>query len=95
MGVATVVGAGSVPPSAADLRACEDGSLTVRAAIAFTGLSRQELFERMADGSLDWFAKGERGTRYITRKSLVKLIAQYRAEFRRIDKAERAQPAAQ
>lgn len=88
--VATV--AGAVPPSAADLRACEDGSMTVKAAIAFTGLSRQELFERMADGSLDWFARSERGTRYITRKSLVKLIAQYRAEFRRIDATE--QPAA-
>ena len=92
MGVATVAGAGSVPPSAADLRACEDGSMTVRAAIAFSGLSRQELFQRMSDGSLDWFSRGERGTRYITRKSLVKLIAQYLAEFRRIDATE--QPAA-
>lgn len=71
----------SPEPSAADLRACKDGSMTVTAAIQFSGLSRQELFDRMKDGSLDWFARGGRGTRYITRKSLVALIAQYRAEF--------------
>lgn len=75
------VAAESPEPSAADLRACKDGSMTVTAAVEFSGLSRQELFERMKDGSLDWFVWGGRGTRYIMRKSLVKLIATYRAKF--------------
>ena len=89
--VATV--AGAVPPSAADLRACEDGAMTVKAAIAFSGISRGDLWGRMNDGTLDWFTRGERGTRYITRKSLVKLIAQYRAESR-ASRAKQKQPVA-
>lgn len=79
-------------PTAADFKACDGGVMTVRAAQAFSGLGRTQLWELMGDGSLDWFAQGGRGTRYITRKSLVRLMARNRARSR-ANRAKQKQPA--
>lgn len=79
-------------PTAADLRACDGGVLTVRAASEFSGLGRTKLWELMGDGSLDWFAQGDRGTRYITKKSLVRMMARNRAKTR-ANRAKQKQPA--
>jgi hypothetical protein len=51
------------------------GTRTVRQAVAETGLSRQELFALMAEGVVEWFAHGGRGTRLIVWSSLVDYLA--------------------
>ena len=80
-------------PTAADLRACDGGVFTVRAASEFSGLGRTQLWELMGAGALDWFAQGGRGTRYITKKSLVRFMARNRARSR-AHRAKQTQPAA-
>jgi hypothetical protein len=45
-----------------------DGALTVRAAQEFSGLSRNELWDRMDDGTLPWFMHGK--ARLLSRRAL-------------------------
>ncbi len=53
-----------------------DGGLGVKAAQAFTGLSRTRLYEAMAAGELIWCNAGGavRGKRLIARRSLVEFL---------------------
>lgn len=66
-------------PTAADLKLLRRGALTVRQAAEFSGLGRSELFRLMRDGDLEWFAYGERPTRLVVRKSLVRYLARLKA----------------
>lgn len=54
-------------PDAAELLA--DGSLGVRAAAAFAGVSRTEIYDAMARGELEWFRHGRH--RLIPKKLVV------------------------
>jgi predicted DNA-binding transcriptional regulator AlpA len=47
-------------PTADDLAAVSERTLTARQAVAEFGLSRSELFRLMADGVIDWFPYGEK-----------------------------------
>lgn len=65
-----------------DRAAVAGGTLTVADAVEFSGLSRTELFALMAAGKVVWFAKGAKKTRYITRASLIEVMATLLAEWR-------------
>lgn len=66
-------------PTPADLRLLATGALTVKRAVAFSGIGRSELFELMRDGALPWFRRGTH--RMLPRKPLVAyLAALYRAD---------------
>lgn len=64
------------PDELAELAASEwfYGARTVAQAIDETGLSRDKLFELMADGVLRWKPHGGRGTRLIVWIDLVKYL---------------------
>jgi hypothetical protein len=63
------------PPSAEDLAIWAQGSRTVRQAMKDTGLSRDDLFALMKDGTLHWCTKDLMGTRLIAWSDLVKFVA--------------------
>lgn len=50
-----------------------EGTIGVQDAVAFTGLSRAELYRRMADGDLAFATHGRR--RLIPRRALVAMLA--------------------
>ncbi|VTR94027.1 unnamed protein product [Gemmata massiliana] len=51
------------PIDAAALALLSEGAMKVREAREFSGLSRQQLFALMGDGTLPWFPLNERGDR--------------------------------
>lgn len=61
------------PIDPAALALLADGSMTVRQAAEWSGLSRTELFNLMRDGDLPWFRWGQ--GRMIPRKSLHEYLA--------------------
>jgi hypothetical protein len=64
-----------MPPTAPPVESVwSHGSRTVSQARAETGLSGQELWRLMGDGTLPWFAHGGRGTRFIAWKALVEYL---------------------
>lgn len=63
------------PPSAEELAIWAQGSRTVRQAVKDTGLSRDDLFALMKDGTLRWRVKDLMGTRLIAWSDLVKYVA--------------------
>lgn len=67
-------------PTPADRAAVADGALTVAGAMVHSGFSRTELFALMRDGTLLWFARGPKKTRFITRASLNELLARLLAD---------------
>lgn len=65
-------------PDPASEELLRDGALTVRVAEEFSGLSRNELWVRMNDGTLRWFWHNQR--RLIVRRDLVRyLVGLYEA----------------
>lgn len=68
-------------PSAEDMR---DGTLTVRQAEEFSGLSRNRLWDLMDAETIDWFPDPDsgRGTRLIVRQSLVNYLESLRERGR-------------
>lgn len=69
-------------PDAADIELLRDGSMTVRQAAEWSGLSRSELFALMADGTLPWWTHGQK-KRLIPRRPLAELLAaEYAAQKR-------------
>jgi excisionase family DNA binding protein len=61
----------STPDSAADL--VEEGTMRIKEAVKFTGLSRSFLYVMMDRGDLTWVSFGR--ARLIPRKALVALLA--------------------
>lgn len=62
-------------PEPADLELLADGAMKVRQAVEFSGLSRAELFNLMADGTLAWFKRDTGPHRFIVKRSLVAYLA--------------------
>lgn len=73
----------AVTPTADDLAAVSQGTLSVAQACEFTGDSRPRIWQLMDAGVLDWFFSGR--DRRITRESLVRylavLLATHRAAY--------------
>lgn len=57
-----------------------DGTMTVKQAVAFTGLSRTTLYELMDEGRLYFVRFGAKRTRLIPRRALVGLLETVAAE---------------
>jgi len=57
------------------------GSRTVTQLVSETGLSRQELWALMNDGTFAWFAHGGRGTRIIAWASVVAHLEELHAMY--------------
>jgi hypothetical protein len=62
-------------PTAADLAMLAEGSMTVKQAVEFSGLSWNRLFELMRDGVLPWFTTDTDNTRLMPCKPLVEYLA--------------------
>ncbi len=62
---------GGIAPEALDLLG--DGAVGIPEAVAFAGVSRPELYRRMADGRLAFVKIGRR--RLIPRRALVRFLA--------------------
>jgi len=63
------------PPTEADLAIWAQGSRTVTQAREETGLSRQELFAGMEDGTFRYCVKDAKGTRLIAWADIVRYLA--------------------
>jgi len=71
-----------VEPTAEDRAAVEAGALTVAGAVEYSGISDSTLYVHMRRNEVDWYTVGAKRTRFITRASLIELMARYRAEHR-------------
>ena len=72
-------------PTPADRKLLARGALTVKRAVAFSGICRVELFELMREGQLKWFYHGR--VRLIPRKALALYVAGLYAAHRRAAEA--------
>lgn len=69
-------------PTDDDRVAVAAGALTVAGASEYSGFSESALWLYMRAGELTWYSVGAKRVRYITRASLIELMARYLAAQR-------------